>query len=186
MAISTLLGYTNIVLTLSSMGTGLKKFAAYDGTTEVLTGLEVVKCNADISAKLFEHPLENGAVISDHRILNPKRASIQAYIAIDDAETLKELSYYYTSSTPLKIRVENTVIDNTYIENQPFEVSPGCLDKTLYSITFKEAEEITPVYVELSNASNPANTSIVNSGQKQGTSVNRSWAFSLLNGGRTS
>lgn len=184
MALSTLLSYTNIVLLVSSLGTGIKKFAAYDGDNEVLTGLEIVHINTDISAKLFEHPLENGAVISDHRILNPEIISLNAYISLDDRETLRELNYYYVSGKPLKVRAGNEVINNAYIENKPFEISGSCLDKTLYSISFKEAQEITPVYVGLSNSRRASDTSRVNSGQKQGKKVNRSWGYSVAHGGR--
>ena len=185
MALSTLLSYTNIVLLVTSRGTGLKKFAAYDGEREVLTGLEILKCNADVTSKLFEHPLENGAVITDHRILNPNVISLQAYIAINDVQTLKELNYYYVSGKALKIRAGNDVINNAYIETKPFELSSASLDKTLYSITFKEGFDIVPVYVGLSNARRGSNTSRVNSGQKQGKVVKRSWGYSAFFGGRT-
>lgn len=183
--LSTLISYTNIVLLVTSFGTGLKKFAAYDGNKEVLTGLEIEKCNAEISANMFEHPLESGAVISDHRILNPTTVSLQAYIAINDRNTLNELNYYYLNGKPLKIRAGNNVIKNAYIYLQPFELTGSRLDKTLYSINFKEAQEITPVYVGLSNARRKSNTSRINTGQKQGQKVTRSWAFSAFFGGRT-
>lgn len=184
-ALSTLLSYTNIVLLVTSRAGGLKKFVAYDGGKEVLTGLEIFKCNADVSAKLFEHPIETGAVIADHRILNPTGISLQVYIAINDELTLKELSYYYTSGTPLKIRAGNDVINNAYIDTKPFELSGSCIDKTLYSISFKEAQEITPVYVGLKNSRRKSNASRVNSGQKQGKKVNRDWITALFKGGRT-
>lgn len=184
-ALSTLLSYTNIVLLVTSRAGGLKKFAAYDDNKEVLTGLEIFKCNADISAKLFEHPIETGAVIADHRILNPATISLQAYIALNDELTLKELSYYYISGTPLKIRAGNDVINNAYIDTKPFELSGSCIDKTLYSISFKEAQEITPVYVGLKNSRNKSNASRVNSGQKQGRKVPTSMFYSTVHGGRT-
>lgn len=166
--LSTLLSYTNIVLLIASQGTGLKKFAAYDGNREVLTGLEISKLNGEVAAQMFEHPIETGAVITDHRILQPNSVSLQAYIAINDTGTLNELNYYYTTSTPLKIRAGNNVIKTAYIDRQPFEITGSSLDKTLYSINFKQGQEITPVYVGLSKARRASNASRVNSGQKQG------------------
>lgn len=183
--LATLLSYTNIVLLAASRGTGLKKFAAYNDNTEVLTGLEIERCNAEISSKLFEHPIETGALIADHRILNQTIVSLQAYIAIEDVQTLNELNYYYLEGIPLKIRAGNNVIKNACIATQPFEITGSRLDKTLYSITFKEVQEITPVYVGLSNARRASNASRVNSGQKQGKAVKRSWAYSAIFGGRT-
>ena len=183
--LATLLSYANIVLLIKNRGTCIKKFVAFDRNKEVLRGLEIFKGNGDISAKLFEHPLEDGAVISDHRILNPKNISLQAYISIDDELTIKELNYYYAAGKPLKIRLGNNVINNAYIETEPIEVSGSCIDKTLYQISFKEAQEITPVYVGLSNSKRASNASRVNSGQKQGQKVNRSWIASALWGGRT-
>lgn len=182
--LSTILSYTNIVLTVTSLNSGLKKFAAFDGSREVLKGFMMPDFSVDISANMFEHPLESGAVVADHRILNPKKISVTAYISLDDITTLKELNYYYLTSTPLKIRAENYVINNAYIENQPFKVSGSCIDKTQYTITFKEAEEISPVYIGMSKARNKSNSSRVNSGQKQGA-TSKSWLFSAIRGGRT-
>ena len=161
--LSTLLSYTNIVLLVTSQGTGLKKFAAYNGEREVLTGLEIYKLNGEVTSKMFEHPIETGAVITDHRILNPNTVSIQAYIAINDTGTLNELNYYYLTGTPLKIRAGNNVIKNAYLDTEPYEISG------------KEGQEITPVYVGLSKARRASNASRVNSGQKQGKKINRSW-----------
>ena len=180
---STLLSYTNIVLTVTSFGTGLKRFVAFDNDLEVLSGLEILKVNPEITSKLFEHPLENGAVIADHRILNPKTVNIQAYISSDDINTLKELNYYYIAGLPLKIRAENYVINNAYIEQQPLEISGSSLDKCLYSITFKEAEVVSPVYV--GSVKNPASASRVKTGVKQAKQVKRSWLVSAIFGGRT-
>lgn len=181
---STLIGYTNIILTLTSIGTGLKRFVAYDeNNNEVLSGLEILKVNPEITSKLFEHPLENGAVIADHRIINPKMINIQAYISSDDATTLKELNYYFIAGLPLKIRAENYVIENAYIEATPLEISGSSLDKCLYSITFKEAEFVSPVYV--GSVKNPSSASRVKTGVKQAKPVNRSWGFSAIFGGRT-
>lgn len=181
---STLLSYTNIVLTVTSFGTGLKRFVAYDeNNNEVLSGLEILKVNPEITSKLFEHPLENGAVIADHRILNPKTVNVQAYISSDDINTLKELNYYYIAGLPLKIRAENYVINNAYIEQQPLEISGSSLDKCLYSITFKEAEFVSPVYV--GSVKNPASASRVKTGVKQPKAVKRSILKSAIFGGRT-
>ena len=94
-------------------------------------------------------PLETGVVITDHIIYNPKNVSIQAYISNDDEETLLELETLYLSGASLKIRAENQIIDKVVIAGKPNEITGTVFDKTLYSINFKETQEVTPAYTEL-------------------------------------
>jgi len=113
--VTSLLQVTNIVLMLRNSSPDIRKFVVWrvdkSNPQEVLNRLEIESATFNDSLKIFEHPLETGAVITDHVIKDPNEALIQAYIAEDDADTLKELEYLYINAIPLKLRVENTVID---------------------------------------------------------------------------
>lgn len=189
MAFSTIIQATNLVLLLANGNADMRKFIVWrtdgDEPVEVLQNAQISRIVVEDNAKLFEHPLETGAVIVDHEIFEPKRANAQAYISNDDAQTLKELEYLYITGTPLKIRAGNKIIDKVVISSKPFEISGAMLDKTLYSIAFKEAPMVTPLYVKLTNSKSASNTSRVNSGVKQAKPVKKSWILSAWEGGRT-
>lgn len=196
-AITSLLQVTNIVLMLRNSSPDIRKFVVWrvdkSDPQEVLNRLEIESATFNDGLKIFEHPLETGAVITDHVIKDPNEALIQAYIAEDDADTLKELEYLYINAIPLKLRVENTVIERAIIKDKPFKLDAAHFDKTAYSITFREEQEVSPVYTSMParKVQKKANASRVNSGVKQAkrTSVSSSkkasWAYSLVHGGRT-
>lgn len=183
---------TNIVLLLRNRNKeDTRKFVAWRIDTEepfeVLTRLQVSSASVEDSIKLFEHPLETGAVITDHYIIEPNQANVSAVISNDDATTLKELEYLFLNGIPLKLRVENKIIPRAVIKDKPFSLESGMIDKTRYNITFREEEEVEPVYVAMPprKVRNQSNSSRVNSGVKQAKPVKRSWLSSLFRGGRT-
>jgi hypothetical protein len=188
---STLIQATNLVLLISNSNADVRKFVVWtkvgENLTEVLQNMQIERIAVEDTAKVFEHPLETGAVIVDHEIFEPKRATIQAYIANDDMMTLKQLEQLYLSGTILTIRAQNKVIDKVIIASKPHEITGQVFDKTLYSISFREAQEVTPTYAKMppQKVRRKANASRVNSGVKQATPVNKSWIKSAIWGGRT-
>ena len=189
--LTTLLQATNLILLMTNTEGEVKKFQLWkkdgDKTTEVLTNLEIVRCAVEDQAKIFEHPLETGTTIVDHMILEPQQATIQAYIPVDDEETLRELEQLYLAGTKMTMRAENKVIENVIIKSKPREITNTVLDKTLYSITFRQAEEVEPMYVAMPprKVANKATSSKVNSGIKQAEPKKKTWLLSLFTGGRT-
>ena len=185
--VSTLIQATNLVLLVSNTNADVRKFIVWQDDNEVLSGLQIVRIALDDNAKLFEHPLETGAVITDHIIYEPKRVAIQAYISDDDSSTLEELETLYLSGASLKIRAGNKIIDKVVIAGKPKEINGSVFDKTLYSINFKEAQEVTPVYTSggmtTGKTASASSASRVNTGTKQ--AKKSSWAYSALFGGKT-
>lgn len=188
---ATLIQATNLILLVANSNADIRKFVVWrkngNDLQEVLQGLEITRISIEDDSKTFEHPIETGAVIADYRIVNPKRASLQAYISINDTVTLKELEYLYLSGAELKIRANNNVINKIMISSKPFEITGSIFDKSLYSISLKEFFEVTPTYVNMppKKVAKKSNASRVNSGQKQAVKKQKSWAYSALWGGRT-
>ena len=182
---------TNLIILLPSVNNNPKKFVIWniegEKPVEVLQNLENTRLTFDNNKKLFEHPLEDGSKIIDFSILEQKKISIQSYIAVDDSATLTELENLYLNGTLLRIRAENRIVDNVIISGQPFELTGERNNKTLYSITFQEAQFVTPQYVSMPNAKKKSNVSRVNSGIKktEKTEKKSSWLSSAIFGGRT-
>lgn len=183
---ATLIQATNLVLLLSESNTDMRKCIFWqkegESLTEVLSGLQITRAALEDTAKLFEHPIETGAVITDHEIFEPKSIVIQAYISNDDASTLTELEQLYLSGTALKIRIGNKIINNAVISSKPIEITGEVFDKTLYSISLKEYFEVTPQYVAMppNKVQNKANASRTNKGVKQAKPVKKSWSAGVF------
>lgn len=183
---------TNLVINTNN-NIDLRKFIVWnieeEKPVEVLNGLEISRISYENQKKIFEHPIESGLTISDGTIQEPVRISVSAYIAIDDENTLTELEYLYKKSVKLRIRTENRVNENMILAAEPFEVKGEMLNKTLYSIVFKEAQEVMPQYVGMAKAKKKTSVSRVNSGTKQTKKAEKakksSWLHSLIFGGRT-
>ena len=183
---------TNLVLLIPNNGFDTRKFIAWNienaKPVEVLSNLQIGRIAVELQKKMFEHPLENGATIVDYEVLEPKKASIQAYIDIDDNTTLTELEQLYLNGTRLRLRAENRILENMVVSSQPYEITGSMIDKTLYSISFKQADFVMPQYVGMPNAKKKSNTSRVNSGIKQAQAKpekKRDWIKSLIYGGLT-
>lgn len=183
--LSSIISYTNLVLTLLSPNQDLRKFIAWniEGSepVEVLQNLQIMRITVENQKKIFEHPIENGLTIADHEVLEPQGLSLEAYIAIDDASTLNELTQLYMNGTKLKIRADNRVLNNMVISAQPSEITGAIFDKTKYQINFKQALEVTPQYIAMPKAKKPANKSRVDTGASQAKKTNKSWLYDLLN-----
>lgn len=182
---------TNLVLLISNSNADIRKFIVWkkddEKLTEVLQKAQIERIAIEDQAKIFEHPLETGAMITDHEIFEPKRVTCQMIISDDDAETLQELEQLYLSGAELRIRAGNKIITNVVISSKPFEISSEMFDKTRYSVTFKEALRVSPVYTKLPprKVAKKSSASRVNSGVKQAKTVKKSWLASLTKGGRT-
>ena len=177
---ASLIQAVNIVLLVNNSGQDTSKFTVWQDENVVLSGLDVVRVSVEDRAKLFEHPIETEAVVTDHEIFDPAQINIQAYISISDTTTLTELEQLYLGGTVLQIRAGNKIIDKAVISARPFEISSSAFDKTLYNISFKEIQTVTSTYVAMSSAASASDVSTVNSGVISGTSS--SWLYSALNG----
>lgn len=190
-AATALIQVTNIVLLLQGENADIRKFVAWridkDKPQEVLGDLEVINVNLEDSIKLFEHPLETGAVITDHMIVDPNSVNLEAIIANDDTNTLKELEYLYLNGIPLMLRVNNKIVPRALIKDKPFAISADIFDKTKYNIVFRQEQEVDPVYTAMppKKVRKKSNASRVNSGVKQAQPVKHTILDSAIFGGRT-
>lgn len=182
-----IIAYTNLILLVLNSNQDLRKFIAWNAENgqEVMQSLQITRITVENQKKIFEHPLETGITIADYEVLEPHSVNIEAFISIDDAQILTEIEQLYLNGVKLKLRAENRILNNMVIASQPAEITGAVFDKTKYSIRFKQALEVTPQYIAMPKAKNPANKSRVNTGVTQGKEVKKSWILSAFTGGRT-
>lgn len=157
---------TNVILRVTQYSKN-KNFAVYCENKEVLTNVAFIDGSVEDSATVMEHPLENGSVISDHVVFNPRKVSLSILLNDDDNESLAEINEYYENSTLLKIKAKGEMFSNMIIFAKPFKLSPSYYNQTSYSLSFKAVQLAESQYVKMpiDVVRNPENSSTVSLGQ---------------------
>ena len=145
----------NLVLRVIGLATDTKTVAIYKDGKEVLAGnfllaSSIMSCNVIDDSKMCEHPIESGAVITDHKIFNPVeidiRLSLPNYIYDSVYEELRQI---YEESPKLKIKTKVGWYDNMVLQALPHEEKPENFDRIVFDLHFKEVKEIQPKYIKL-------------------------------------
>ncbi len=157
---------TNVILRVAHY-TKNKNFAIYCENKEVLKKVAFIDGSIDDTATVMEHPLENGSVISDHVVFNPRKATLSVLIDDDDNESLAEVNEYYENSTLLKLKAKGEMCPNMIICAKPFKLNSSYYDKTSYSLSFKAVQIAESQYAKIpvDKVQNPENSSTVSLGQ---------------------
>lgn len=150
-----------------------KNFAVYKDNDEVLKGVQFLDGSVDDDAKLMDHPLENGAVITDHVVFNPNKASFSIIVDDDEQGALSEINEYYRNATPLTIKAKGELFPNMVICAKPFKMSSNYFNKTAYSLSMRAIQVAETQYVKMTTeqVKNPKDSSTVKSGQVNGAQM---------------
>lgn len=133
-------------------------------------GTVVMSCQADEPSKLCEHPIESGSVITEHKILEPRRCTVTlAMPAYFQDVVIKELREYHKKSTPLSVHDVADIYNNMIITNIPHTTDAKTADRLVFNIEMKEVFTVSPQYVvlDVKKVQNPKNASTVKKGVKQ-------------------
>lgn len=158
---------TNVVLRVV-LNLKNKNFAVYKDNSEVLTNVMFIDGSIDDDASLMTHPLENGAVITDHMVFNPHKGSLSLLVEDEDQSSLSEISEYFHNGTLLTIKAKGEIFPNMVISAKPFKVNSNYFNMTQYSLSFCEVQLADTQYLKLTEeqVKEMKNTSTSKIGQK--------------------
>lgn len=159
----------NIGLNIAGILLNRKNVAFFVEDNEVLTNLTVLDCKVDDNSKLPEHPLEDGVIISDHKIFMPREINIKVALPTYLYKTVyNELNNLYRESTFLIIKTKAMTYSNMQIESIPHFENVDNIDRLIFDISFKECVLVSPTFVKLkaNNVSNKTSASKKELGQK--------------------
>lgn len=184
-------GLLNLGLNVSGLIQNHKNVSVFLDDKEVLTGnllrnqratnalgLEAVILDAEVSetSKIMEHPIETGAVIADHKVINPVEIRLRITMPGYEYEpVIKELREYWRESVKLTVQTKAATYTNMVVCDIPHSETPQNVSRITFNIRLKQALEVKPQYIRLSvkQVKNPKNADTVKSGEKQTTSVLR-------------
>lgn len=105
-----------------------------------------LKASIAPSNTFAQHPVEDGTVVSDNKIINQVRISIPMILDSNDyKDVYKSIQDVSNNSTMLSIQTRVATFDRMYIESYPSEESASIFDTVSMTVNF--VEQITGTVV---------------------------------------
>lgn len=144
---------------------------------EQLSDFVFMDCHVTDAMRMMEHPVENGAKITDYEVRNPVEISLTASLSTGYQSgaviAYNELKQLYLNSTPLMIKTSTEVYGNMLVSGIPYDELPDSYDRVVFKLSFKEVILVEAHYAPLSQdqVRNPSDAGTVSTGQKQARQV---------------
>lgn len=124
-----------------------------------------IKAVVKEQSKVMEHPIETGAVITDHRIILPVEIELSLLLLSRSyQDTYKAIRSYYLNGTLLVVQTRTGVYENQLISAIPHEETPEQYDVISLNLSLRQALFVVPAN-EITPAE-PEDTNTVDRGQQ--------------------
>jgi hypothetical protein len=138
---------------------------------ELFNQAKSIKAVIKEQSKLMEHPIETGAIITDHRIIMPIEIDLSLILASSDYQDVyKSIRQYFFQATLLIVQTRAGIYQNQIISALPHEEDPNMYDALTIALSLKQVLYVIAQYTNVPKY--PANASTIDRGQQQGTPAN--------------
>lgn len=122
-------------------------------------------------SRLMEHPMENGAIITDHRIILPVEIELNLILAsVDYQDVYRDIRQYYLDGDLLVVQTRSDIYDNQIIQAMPHEEDPDQYDVISMILQLKQVQFARVEFGVVPRNTNNATTQ--NRGAQQATPAN--------------
>lgn len=109
-----------------------------------------LKATIKEDAKVFEHPLETGATITDHRIILPIEIELSLMLQSKDYRNVYNIiKQLFLNATLLVVQTRTGVYENQLISSMPHEEDPELYDAITLALKLKQAQFVEPQFSSL-------------------------------------
>lgn len=138
--------------------------------TQIFREARAIKAVVKEQAKVMEHPVESGAIITDHRVILPVEIDLSLILATADYQNVyKAIRQYYFNATLLIVQTRSGIYENQLISSLPHEEDPSMFDALAIALSLKQVQFVTAQYGVVPKY--PSNSTTVDRGTQQGTSI---------------
>lgn len=140
-----------------------------------------IKAVVKEQSKVMEHPVESGAIITDHRIILPVEIELSLILASADYQSVyKQIRQYYFNATLLVVQTRSGIYENQLISGLPHEEDPTMFDALAIALTLKQVLFVTAKYGVVPK--HASNSPTVNRGTQQGTPPQNTLSQTIFEG----
>lgn len=112
---------------------------------QLFVDARAIKAIVKEQAKVMEHPIETGAVITDHRIILPVEIELSLWLLSRSyQDTYKAIRSYYLNGTLLVVQTRTGVYENQLISAIPHEETPDQYDVIPLTLSLRQALFVSP------------------------------------------
>ena len=137
---------------------------------QIFRDARAIKAVVKENAKVMEHPVESGAIITDHRIILP--VEIELSLVLTPAtyrETYDQINQYYLDGTLLIIQTRSGTYENQLIHSMPHEEDTNLFNTITLALGLKQVQFVTAKYT--TSPRNPKNSNTKQRGAQQPTAA---------------
>lgn len=134
----------------------------------------VIRASVTREAKVMEHPIESGATIVDHMVVQPVKVELSIILpAAAYRAAYASLAAVFAAGKLLSVQTRADTFVNMLIERMPHEETPEQFDVLPVAVTLREVKLITPTYakVKVNTKRNPKSAGTKKRGEVQSTEV---------------
>lgn len=100
-----------------------------------------LKASVRETAKLMKHPVESGATITDHRIINPIGISLSMVLTPETyVDTYNQIKAVFLSATVVYVQTNTAFYSNLLIGAMPHQEDPAHFDTIAINLSLEEVE----------------------------------------------
>ena len=144
--------------------------AVFNGFTQVFQNARPMKDDVVPRAKIMDHPVETGQIISDYKITLPVEITIQLLIpALYYRDTYQEIWNLWQTSTILIVNTRAGGFGNMVISEQPHNETPEKFDAIVMELKFRMV--LTPTQQPSFTPQDTTQADTQNNGQQNATTT---------------
>jgi hypothetical protein len=127
-----------------------------------------LKAHVRETSKVMEHPVETGAVVADHHVINPVEIDLPVVVnAQSYAATYTQMRQAFVNATLLSVKTRVGTYSNMIIADMPHEEDPEMFDAIVVGLRLKQVLFVVPGTASAAQnfqPLDPANSTTVGSG----------------------
>jgi hypothetical protein len=151
---------------------------------QILQSAKPLRASVKETSKLPEHPLEDGSIINDHKIINPIEVEVSFFLGAGEFSGIYQVvRQIFLTGQLVTVQTQTASYRNMTIAELPHEETPDFSDALILPVKFREVKLTTAQFGPLpaSSVRNKSQSSTVDRGEQQPKS---SAAYELLFGGK--
>lgn len=156
----------------------------FDGYSQVFRDARPMSADIKEEAKLMEHPLESGATVTDHMVIQP--AEIDLLMTLTPAtykDTFQEIKNIFREGKLLTVQTMADTYENMLIAGMPHEEDPEVFDTIVLPLKLKAVFIVTAAFEAAPYQPKKATQSkTTDKGEVQAQEKKGSWAASVFGG----
>ncbi len=138
--------------------------------TQIFRDARTIKAVVKEQAKVMEHPVESGAIITDHRIILPTEIELSLILTpATYRETYDQINQFYLEGTLLIVQTRSGLYVNQLIHSMPHEEDTNLFNTITVALGLKQVQFVVAKYT--TTPSNPKNTNTKQRGAQQPTAA---------------